>query len=343
MQKISFTKLLQLNDKKLQIVCYTEIMKEKLIKIYEFLKKPNLFFTILCYVLFALFGSLAIVFACQNKTGFWMYFAYSGMAATFFYCVYLFARFDCKRLIKSFKNLKEKSMQKSKIINGYFSDYYTKTMIKTIFSLILGVCFVAYNLFVGLYYHSIWNTSIAIYYLLLVGIRVLYLVGEYKLNKNQELGKMEIEKKRAKMFVFGGVLMLLLSFTLTLPVTLLAMSKKQVVLPMWVAIADACYVFYKVTMCIIEFVKTRKNNVLSVKGIKNLNLTAVAVTLLSLENSMILTFSEGVDKSMMILTYLTAFAVMVISIVVAILTIVGGKKEFVNLKNSQKEEVCQEY
>lgn len=318
-------------------------MKEKFKKIYEFLKRPNLFFTLLCYVMFALFGSLAIVFVCQNKTGFWMYFAYSGMAVTFFYCAYLFARFDCKRLIKSFKNLKEKSMQKSKIINGYFSDYYTKTMIKTIISLALGVCFVAYNLFVGLYYHSIWNTSIAVYYLLLVGIRVLYLVGEYKLNKNQELGNREIEEKRAKMFVFGGALMLMLSFTLIVPVTLLAMSKKQVTLPMWVAIADACYVFYKVTMCIIEFVRTRKNNVLSVKGIKNLNLTAVAVTLLSLENTMILTFSEGEERSMMILMALMALAVMVISIWVAISTIVGGKRELRNLKGNQKEDVCQEY
>lgn len=306
-------------------------MREKLKNLLDFLKKPNLLFTLICYFLFAGFGVLAIVFACQKRVDFLMYFAYVGMAITFFYCVYLFVRFDCKAIVKSFKSSKQKLMLKSKIIHGYFNDYYTKTMINTMFSLVLGACFVAYNAFVGLYFHSVWNLSIAVYYLVLVGIRIMYLVGEYKSSKS-DLNKQKIEAIRAKMFVFGGILMLVLSFALALPVTLLVLSKKQTVLPMWVAIADACYVFYKISVCIYEFIKTRKSDVLSVKGIKNLNLTAAAVSLLSLENTMILTFSDGVDSSMMIIMVLTAFVIMLIDIVVAIATIISGKREL----NKQK-------
>lgn len=311
-------------------------MNEKLKKMYEFLKKPKLWFTILCYLLFAGFGALAIVFLCIEKTGFWMIFAYSGMAVTFFYCCYLFIRYDLKALIKIYKNLKRKAMERNKIVHGYFNDYYSRTMINTIFSLAMGVIFVAYNAFVGLIYRSVWNGSIAIYYLFLVGIRVLYLVGEYKLAKNQELSQAETDAKRAKMFIFGGVLMLLLSIALAAPVSILAMSKRQESLPMWVAIADAAFVFYKLTMCIYSFIKTRKNNVLSVKGIKNLNLTIIAVALLSLENTMILTFSESVDMSMKLVMILTAFAVMMLNIWVAISTINGGKKELKLIKNTEK-------
>lgn len=310
-------------------------MNEKLKNIYEFLKKPKLWFTILCYILFAVFGVLAIVFVCLEKTGFLMYFAYSGMALTFFYCCYLFIRYNFRAIRNWYKNSKRKLMDKNKIVNGYFTDTYSRTMINTIFSLILGVCFVAYNVFVGLYYNSIWNGSIAIYYLFLVAIRVLYLFGEYKLVK--DLNSSEIEKsiKRAKMFTFGGVLMLLLSLALVVPVTLLAFSQKQVSLPMWVAIADATFVFYKLGTCIYSFIKTRKSNVLSVKGLKNLSLTAVCVSMLSLENTMIITFSEGADNSMQIITILSALAVMVINLIIAILTIRSGRKELVLAKTNK--------
>lgn len=302
-------------------------MNEKLKKVYEFLKKPKLWFTILCYCLFAAFGALAIVFLCLEKTGFLMYFAYSGMAVAFFYCCYLFIRYDFKAIKNWVKNTKQNLMEKNKVVNGYFSDAYSRTMINTIFSLGLGVCFVAYNAFVGLYYSSVWNGSISVYYLFLVGIRILYLVGEYRLAQNSNISETEKSLKRAKMFAFGGVLMLMLSFSLIVPVTLLALSKKQVSLPMWVAIADATFVFYKLGACIYSFIKTRKSNVLSVKGLKNLSLTAVCVSMLSLENTMIITFSEGVDNSMRIITILSALAVMVINIFVAISTIRSGRKE----------------
>lgn len=310
-------------------------MNEKLKNIYEFLKKPKLWFTILCYILFAVFGALAIVFVCLEKTGFLMYFAYSGMALTFFYCCYLFIRYDFRAIRNWYKNSKQKLMDKNKIVNGYFTDTYSRTMINTIFSLILGVCFVAYNVFVGLYYNSVWNGSIAIYYLFLVAIRVLYLFGEYKLVK--DLNSSEIEKsiKRAKMFTFGGVLMLLLSLALVVPVTILALSQKQVSLPMWVAIADATFVFYKLGTCIYSFIKTRKINVLSVKGLKNLSLTAVCVSMLSLENTMIITFSECTDNSLQIITILSALAVMVINLIIAILTIRSGRKELVLAKTNK--------
>lgn len=313
-------------------------MKEKFKKIYEFLKRPNLFFTILSYVLFVCFGVLAIICLSQDTQGFLMYFAYSGMAVTFFYCCYLFIRYDFKAIRNWYKNTKQGLMEKHKVVNGYFNDNYARTMINTIFSLALGVCFVAYNAVVGLVYHSIWNGSISVYYMLLVGIRVLYLVGEYKLSKKENVSVIQKEKLRAKMFTFGGAMMLLLSFALVAPITLLALSKKQVNLPMWVAIADATYVFYKASMCIYSYIKTRKNKVLSIKGINNLNLTAVAVTLLSLENTMIITFSEGADSSMRTLMIISALVVMGLNIAIAISTIVSGKKELNLIKEKENDE-----
>lgn len=259
--------------------------------------------------------------------------AYSGMGVTFFYCLYLFIVFDFKKIKNFYKKTKDSLYEKSKFVSLFSSDKYFRTMVSTMFSLMMSLCFVIYNAVVGLVYHSVWNGSISVYYGFLVAIRVLFLVGEYKISIKDNFSKGEKDLRRAKMLKLEGILLLLLNLALVVPVSLLAMSKKQVNLPMWVAIANATYTFYKITICIISFIKTRNDLNLSVKGIKNLSLTSAGVSLLSLENTMIITFSETVDNSMQIIMILSALAIMILNIVVAVITLKNGKKEIKKLKN----------
>lgn len=132
-------------------------MKEKLKRIYEFLKKPNILFTCISYILFAIFTTLAFVCLGLNSSEVLLSIMYSGMGITFFYCVYLFVRYDYRRIKQGINNLKEKLSKKSKFLNKVFNDSYFRTIFATIFSFILGIGFVGYNAFAGIYYQSIWN------------------------------------------------------------------------------------------------------------------------------------------------------------------------------------------
>lgn len=257
---------------------------------------------------------------------------YAGMGLTFFYSIYLFIILDYPNIKKFFIDLKNKICQKSKFINALFTSRYARTMTTTTFSLFLGVCFVGYNAFVGLYFHSIWNGSISIYYGLLVAIRIVFLWGEYRISR-EDRQEEEKDLKRAKMFKLGGVLLLCVNMALVIPVTLLATAQKNVNLPMWVAIANAGYTFYKVSGCIYSFIKTRRESILTIKGIKNLNLTSATVSLLSLENIMIITFSESIDSGMEIMMMLSAFVAMIINIWIAVTTLTLGKKEVAKCEN----------
>ena len=309
-------------------------MKEKLMEIYQFLIKPTKAVSLLCYGLFLLFSIVSIILACTIPSSILTTIFYSGMGITFFYCAYLFIRYDYKKVRDSYRKTKAWLSSKSKFLNRLINDSYFSTMLGTILSLILGVGFVAYNAVAGLIYHSVWNGSISIYYGFLVAIRVLILASELYLHK-KDLSGTEKELFRTKIFIAEGVLLLLLNVALIAPVTILALSKKQVSMPMWVAIADACYTFYKVIACVYSFVKHRKNSNLSIKGIKRLNLTCATISTLSLENTMILTFSEN-PSDMQLLMIMSALAVMLINLSVALLTYLGGKKSKENI--SKKEE-----
>lgn len=310
-------------------------MKEKFKHIYEFLKKPNILFTCISYVLFALFTTLTFVCLGLNASEVLLYIMYSGMGITFFYCLYLFIRYDYKRIKQRLHNLKEKMSKKSKFLDKVFNDSYFRTIFATTFSFVLGIGFVGYNAFAGLYYHSIWNGAISVYYAFLVCIRIVFLSGEFSINKNKDLTDQQKDFKRAKMFKLEGLLLIFVNIALLVPVTLLAMSKKDVDLPMQVAIANACYTFYKMIVCVYGFVKSRKTDNLSVKGIKNLNLTSGLVSLLTLENTMIITFSESVDHSMKILIIISAFVVVVVNFWIAIATFLRGKKQTKELQTNE--------
>ncbi len=312
-------------------------MKEKFRKMYEFLKKPTLWFELMCYGVFVVASALCILFLCLGGFEAILPVTYSIMGVTFFYCTYLFVRYDYKAIKSYFRSLKVRLSQKSKLLDGLFNNIYFRTNLATAFSLLLGIGFVCYNAYAGLKFHSVWNGSISIYYSFLVVIRVLFLIYEMVLIKHNEMGNSQKDQLRAKMFRFEGILLILLNIALIAPVTILALSKKQVNLPMWVAIVNACYAFYKIIVCVYSFVKTRKNTALSIKGIKNLNLTSAIITMLSLENTMILTFSES-PSDMQLLMIFSALGTMIINLVIAIRTYLIGNAEVKKLKGENYDE-----
>lgn len=312
-------------------------MKEKMKSVLDFLINPKRWFSVTCYVALLLFTVAMFLFLALKSSIGVMTFLYSGMGITFFYCCYLFVRYDYKKIKQKCKDLKIYLSGKSKFLNRLFNEIYFRTMLFTSLSLFLGFCFVGYNAFIGFFYHSIWNASISIYYALLVIIKIVFISGEYSLLKNKENINYDADLKRAKMFRLEGALLICVNIVLIAPITLLATSQKDVNLPFWVAIADACYTFYRTTTCVYSFCKTRKNNNLSVKGLKNLNLLSACVSLLTLENTMIITFSDEAGGNMKMLMIISAFVTVGINLWVSISTLIKGNRLVKNnLKNNEK-------
>lgn len=264
------------------------------------------------------------------------YIGYVGMAITFFYSAYLLIRFDFKNIVSGYKSTKSKLSQKFTFVKRFFNESDFRTLSNNVIGLNLGLCFVLYSAIIGIIFHSIWDISFSIYYLLLVLIRLLIMLCEQRISKNENMVSTEKELNRAKVLRLEGLLLIFVSIALVVPVTLLAMLQKEVVFPMWIAIANACYAFYKIIDCTYSFIKNKNNNNLSIKGIKNLNLIGALVSMLTLENAMIMTFSVSIEESMKIMLILSALAVMVINSIIAIMTFIDGNKNVNNIVKNVK-------
>lgn len=300
-------------------------------KVFNFLKKPNELFSCFVYIFLIIFAGISIVTSKYTNSTILMSIIYGIFGTIFFYSLYLFIAFDFKNLRNFFKNKISKVTEKNKFVYRLVYDTHFKMMLSLVVSIIFTIFFVAYNTFAGIYYKSIWNGSISVYYLLLLGIRCVILLNEHKISEQNFLHK-KAEISRAKIFKSEGLMLLLCDIALVVPVTLLVLFMKDVNMPVWVAIANAAYTFYKVIGCIISFAKSRKNNIVTVRGVKNLNLTDAMVSLLSLENIMIITFSESRENSMFILIAVSAFIIMVLSTAIAIMTYIRGKRMVYKLK-----------
>lgn len=303
-----------------------------------FLKSPNKMFSGVIYILCLIFAITSIVFQSLNINDTALLVLYACLGITFFYSIYLLVYRDFKNIKKYFKEKKQKISSKNKFANKLFNDLYYRTMFFSSLAMIITFCFVVYNAFAGIYYSSVWNGSISVYYIFLLDIRLMTLLSEFKIHKVQP-DEFQKQNQRAKVFRAEGFLLICLDIVLIAPVTLLVLSRRQIILPMWVAIANAAYTFYKVIGCIISFIKTRNSEILSVKGLKNLNLTDAAISLLSLENTMILTFSTGEDKDMFTFVIISGLVVVLLGMLLAILTLAQGVKKVRDLKLSKQNSV----
>lgn len=191
-------------------------------------------------------------------------------------------------------------------------------------SFVTSLAFALYNGFLGIFKQSVWNGSISVYYFLLLFVRLGVLICELKIkNKDDEIKV----TNRKKTFLITSVLLFLISLALVVPVSLMVMHRKTVKLDMITGIAVATYTTYKVTLSIINYVKNKDNENLSVRQIRTINLIDAILSILTLQNTLILINNDGDNQSLFILTAISSFVGIVIIIIVSIVSLVRFLKE----------------
>lgn len=285
---------------------------------WKFLKEPPILFQILIYSLTILFAILSLVFAEDSLL---QNIFFGCLGTFFFYAVYLFAAFGIKNIKRFINYLRKRISWFDKLLN----DYNYRTIFNAAWAFIFVFIFSIYNAILGIVYHSVWYISISIYYFLLMIVRFILVKNGYLLEKQQVEINIK-EKKMAKIYFKSGVYLFLIDLVLIVPITMLVYFQKKVNFPDWIAIGMAAYTFYKLIIAIFNFIKTRKNSHLIIKGLRTINFTDAMVSLLTLENTLILTFSTEKSESLFILGAVLGFVIIVLCFLLAILTIINGRK-----------------
>lgn len=178
-------------------------------------------------------------------------------------------------------------------------------------SLAASTAFALYNGIAGLAYRAPWNGSICVYYLLLAGIRGCLLVSRRKL---AGLPRSEAHRLEKRTCATAAGALLILNLALIAPIALMARMERPVNMGLIPAIATATYAAWKITLASIRY--RRRNH--SADGftaqLRTVGLVDALVSVLTLQNTLIMVKDEGGERSMLTLAALSS-AVIFIGIV----------------------------
>lgn len=212
--------------------------------------------------------------------------------------------------------------EKIKIINNNF---LYKTLCASIVSLTVTFIFTVYNTFLGIKYSDSFAIGISIYYFLLIWLRSATLLVEKKIfSKNAAIKT----KVRIKNYSISSILIFIIDFCLIAPMILMVTQPKDVKFGIIPAIAMAAYSVYKITFAIINYVKSKKTQNLTIILFREINIIEAIVSILTLQHTLIMV-NGGMDEQMKKLSFGTSIALIGTIIVFSILSFHTNRKLFI--------------
>ncbi|MBR4270381.1 MAG: hypothetical protein IKQ31_01735 [Clostridia bacterium] len=217
-----------------------------------------------------------------------------------------------------------------KSLRDAFRDKETRWYVLTALSFVITILFAVYNGFLGIYSHSIWNGSICVYYLFLIAIKFIILASE-KTTKHIDDIKIK-SQRREKVFFVLSIIIIVMNLSLILPISLMVLNEKQVEYGLIAAIVFAVYATHKITMAIINYTKSRRYENLAYKQIRTINIIDAIISVLTLQNALIMVNDGSVSGDMFTLSSITSFVGIVVIVVISVIPLVRFVKQKKSLK-----------
>lgn len=235
--------------------------------------------------------------------------------------------FKIPYLVRFFKAFKSEN----KYARRWLADERLRVNVSLYASLAMNALYAAFQLWLGISHHTFWYYSFAVYYLCLAVMR-FFLLRHTRTHRAGEKMRTELLKYRACGWVF-----LAMNLALALIVFFMVYWDRTFVHHQITTIMMAAYTFTALTLAIVSIVKYRKYNSPIYAASKTVSLTAAAVSMLTLETTMLTAFGDGtMDRAAQkLMLALTGAAVVAFVVVMAIYMIVQGSKK---LKLLEEEE-----
>ena len=236
--------------------------------------------------------------------------------------------FKIPRLIKLFKNFKNEN----KYARLWQEDTRLRVNVSLYGSLAWNALYGIFQLWLGFYHSTFWFYSLGAYYICLAVMRFFLAHYTTKYTPGEKM-RSELIRYRA-----CGIIFLVMNLALALIIFFMVYWNRTFEHHMITTIAMAAYTFTTFTLAIINVIKFRKYNSPVFSASKAISLAAALVSMLTLESTMLTTFSDGTmtnfDKKMML--GMTGGVISLLIVAMAIYMIVNGTKRLKNLKSEVK-------
>ena len=186
-------------------------------------------------------------------------------------------------LIRFFKKFKDEN----KYAHRWLTDTHLRVNVSLYGSLLWNTAYAVFQLGLGFWHHTFWFYSLAGYYLCLAVMR-FFLVRYTSKHRAGEKMRDELVRYRN-----CGIAFLLMNMALALIIFFMVYWNRTFEHHEITTIAMAAYTFGTLTMAIINVIKYRKYNSPVFSASKAISLAAALVSMLTLESTMLTTFSDG--------------------------------------------------
>lgn len=254
------------------------------------------------------FAALVFIFATRNtySAPAYMIYGMSAYSLTIWIAAFL-------RLTKRIKSaiLGSRVIQKaasSKITKRYLNDPAFRGSVSIYQGMAGNFLYMVFRIIAGIRYASVWFVSMAVYYLVLGGLRC-YLIVCYR-RRNPELERRCCHTTAWLLFFLnipmGGMIILMVR------------TNSGFSYPGSIIYLSALYTFYAMTVSIINLVKFRRLGSPILSAAKVLNFISAMMSILALQTAMISRFSENGGQFRILMNTITGGTVYGIVIVIAI-------------------------
>ena len=232
--------------------------------------------------------------------------------------------FKIPHLIKFFKTFKDEN----KYARRWQDDTRLRVNVSLYGSLAWNALYGLFQLWLGFYHHTFWFYSLGAYYICL-GVMRFFLVRHTSKYAPGEKMQTELKKYRT-----CGCVFLVMNLALALIIFFMVYWNRTFEHHMITAIAMATYTFTALTTAIVNVVRYRKYNSPVFSASKAISLAAALVSMLTLESTMLTTFSDGTMTATTQKWMLgaTGGTISVLIVATAIYMIVVGTKKLKQLK-----------
>lgn len=238
-----------------------------------------------------LFGTILIivmmlyVFVLGNPTRSIAYLCYAASAYLLFIDIIWCIRGYKTRL----KPAAMKFISKNTYISRYFSDLAFKAIVSLHISLSINMIYVVMNFLTGIYYHSLWSITLAVYYFFLTAMRFMLL----KNTKIEQLGthpEAEYRKYRTCAYI-----LLMMNFALMGIVVLAIHYNNGFSYAGYLIYIMAMYAFYNIIYAAVSIIKNKNAVSPVLSASKVISFCSALISILSLEISMLNSFDTTGD------------------------------------------------
>ena len=205
-------------------------------------------------------------------------------------------------------------------------DWGYRTVLTSTVAFAMSIINSVFNAYLGISEKSIWFGALSAYYIFLALMRSGLLI--YHRTRRDYENEAII---RARKYTRCGILLLILNAALSSAIAQMIFDDRAFEYKDWLIYAFAAYAFYKVIMSVINIVRARRQNDLTIQAIRELNLVDAAVSILALQTALLHTFSDGsVDISLF--NTLTGCFVSAFALTLSIYMIIKGRKTVKELR-----------